>query len=424
MPLNRTRPVVADTVPPPWPATRPAPARVVALEALRGWAAVVVVVHHFLLAFQPRLHGMLTGPVERFSLAGTPLFVLANGSAMVVIFFVLSGYVLALKGHSATPALGSAAAAARRWFRLTPLILAGTLLSWLLFHAHAYRFEAAAAISGSEWLRVFAFPGWPQDGQPGFAEAALQGVGAALFFGGATLNTNLWTMWYEYWGSLLVLGFAALFGTRTRTLVPPLCVAAAWLLRDQPLFVAFLIGMLAAFLRIGRWRPGRAATAPALLLGIYLCGYCFPVGLYAWVGRIPVPEPGRGILVLECGAALLLLVFATDNMVSRRFQGRLSRLVGRLSFPLYVVHTLAIGSAGSAAYAACGGSAAGLGLAALAVAAVGVTMAAALAWLDERWLGLLAAGEIALRAGLRTGPRRTHPTAAGLGGAALARGDP
>jgi peptidoglycan/LPS O-acetylase OafA/YrhL len=66
------------------------PKKLIELEALRGLAAVVVLFHHFMLGFTPRLHGMLY-PEQPYSLFGTPAFAFVNGSAAVIVFFVLSG---------------------------------------------------------------------------------------------------------------------------------------------------------------------------------------------------------------------------------------------------------------------------------------------------------------------------------------------
>jgi peptidoglycan/LPS O-acetylase OafA/YrhL len=63
---------------------------------VRGIAAGVVLVHHFLLEFLPHLHGR-NFPDDPIALVRTPLFALINGSAAVAVFFVLSGFVLTVR---------------------------------------------------------------------------------------------------------------------------------------------------------------------------------------------------------------------------------------------------------------------------------------------------------------------------------------
>src|SRR4051794_22028684 len=76
--------------------------RITALDSVRGIAAFLVVMNHCYLTFWP------AGP----TLAG----VLIGGRASVIVFFVLSGYVLARSlTHNAEPA---SVFIARRFFRI------------------------------------------------------------------------------------------------------------------------------------------------------------------------------------------------------------------------------------------------------------------------------------------------------------------
>jgi peptidoglycan/LPS O-acetylase OafA/YrhL len=86
----------------------------VELEALRGLAAIVVLIHHFMLGFTPRFHGYLY-PDQPFSLMGTPAFALINGSGAVAIFFVLSGFVLSGGLFKSRSLRGALISAVKRW---------------------------------------------------------------------------------------------------------------------------------------------------------------------------------------------------------------------------------------------------------------------------------------------------------------------
>lgn len=71
------------------------------LEGLRGVAAVVVALYHFLLAFYAiAFFGPAAGSVQnmRFedNLYGNPIMVFLSGTFAVGIFFVLSGFVLSI----------------------------------------------------------------------------------------------------------------------------------------------------------------------------------------------------------------------------------------------------------------------------------------------------------------------------------------
>lgn len=89
-------------------------ARIAELDGVRGVAALVVVIHHILLASSPILAAEYAGgPAKHWSslwwLVDTPLHLFWAGPEAVVVFFVLSGFVLAL------PAVRHG----RRWFRIS-----------------------------------------------------------------------------------------------------------------------------------------------------------------------------------------------------------------------------------------------------------------------------------------------------------------
>lgn len=60
------------------------------LECARGVASVIVVFHHFTLAFLPKN----TLPIWQHGIKYTPLYFFINGDGAVNFFFVLSGFVL------------------------------------------------------------------------------------------------------------------------------------------------------------------------------------------------------------------------------------------------------------------------------------------------------------------------------------------
>ena len=66
------------------------------LDSLRGLAALVVFISHYLfvLPIGEKIHGSL--------LMYTPIRVLSNGHTSVILFFVLSGFVLSLPFYKNT----------------------------------------------------------------------------------------------------------------------------------------------------------------------------------------------------------------------------------------------------------------------------------------------------------------------------------
>ena len=112
----------------------PAKNRFAYLDGLRGWAALLVVFHHGIIAIDFALY---TGqPSESRGrgdlwLSGTPFVPLAaSGNLAVCIFFALSGFVLTHAYINSRQYWLSLVA--RRYLRLGLPMLAGCLFAWML----------------------------------------------------------------------------------------------------------------------------------------------------------------------------------------------------------------------------------------------------------------------------------------------------
>ena len=113
------------------------------LDGLRGWAAVSVVLYHGMLNYDPALVTKVMDPpsyllhpsqlIEKFSLT------LFNGEAAVIIFFVLSGFVLqkSLQKHPRLVRQQAVNFTLRRIFRLMPAVIASVVAVFLLKYSLA-----------------------------------------------------------------------------------------------------------------------------------------------------------------------------------------------------------------------------------------------------------------------------------------------
>lgn len=365
--------------------------KIIPLEALRGVAALVVVVHHFFLGFLPYYHGILPGTLSDQALVGTPAFVLINGTGAVILFFVLSGYVLSLKGrrHNAVSAILDTAL--KRWLRLMPLVLSSVMLSWAIFQLGLYHHEAAGRLSGSDWLSKFAYSSvvTPED-VPSFFAAFAQGFYRTFFFGESSLNTSLWTMWMEFEASYIVLSLALLIRSRIAwSLLGLVPMVAWWLFFNNTWLFPFVVGMALAAFPLAEIKTSRILALTFLFIGLYLCGYFFPINYYSWALYIPLPDIQRQLLLLSTGAAFLVFVFGTRNILTEMSQGFLARLVGKISFPLYLVHVLVICSVCSWVYATLDAGILRITLTALILPPMLVLPVWMMSRFDSWWLSLL-----------------------------------
>lgn len=302
--------------------TRPAgqaSGRFVALDGLRGFAALLVAL----------MHGEAVLGVRA----------LDHAYLMVDLFFQMSGFVLAA-GYGDRLAQGERG----RWFaqvravRLYPLALAGLLLGLGVNAVLALRGSAAA------------------QGQPAlmFALAAvfLPWLGGGLV---VPLNGPVWSLQIEFWTNA-IYGFVARWLTdrRLAVIVGLSALALAFVARangmvdggfanNDPTRNAGPWGFLVGWARIGlsfplgillhrlwrrRERPlpispiSALIFVPLVLIGVSLCP--------------PLPWPALDLAIVCLVFPGLLLLAAGANLSGA--VGRVSGVLGRMSYGLYTIH--------------------------------------------------------------------------------------
>ncbi|MBX6745792.1 MAG: acyltransferase, partial [Acetobacteraceae bacterium] len=163
------------------------------LDALRGFAAAMVVLCHVILFAPPG------GPAFGWLLHFTPLYLLFSGRAPVVFFFVLSGYVLTLS-LMRPGAPGPVGFALRRACRLLLPVTGAVLLS-----AALRRISFAGPLPEYSWY-VQQIMWMPAPGAGDLLRQSLL-IGAEGQFG---LDPALWSLVHE-WRISLVLPAVLLF---------------------------------------------------------------------------------------------------------------------------------------------------------------------------------------------------------------------
>lgn len=307
------------------------------LDALRGAAALVVCVHHTLLTvpafanayFRPDPDS--TSGVVRWMLY-SPIHLLWEGTGAVLLFFVLSGFVLtrSMLEPQRDRTLGERWVPyyAKRLLRLYLPVWCAVGYAWLL----------AALIenphTGSAWLAY-------RHAHGGDLASVVQDVG--LLGNPGALISPLWSLRWEVLFSLLLPLFV--LAVRWRPLAIPLLVASFWAIDAEPHFgiramsylPMFLIGaVVAANLDVVRKIGDVIERAPFASLS-----WCLLVG----VAALPVYSrwvPGyapRHWMALTTAASVVLVVAALESSLAHRILTRPWLLwLGAVSFSLYLLH--------------------------------------------------------------------------------------
>ncbi|WP_249010198.1 acyltransferase [Conexibacter sp. DBS9H8] len=331
--------------------------RVSSLDGLRGWAALFVVFNHVfnsaLTWYNPP--GIIKWPLWswRWWIVQTPLHLIWAGPEMVIVFFVLSGYVLTLPG----------VVRGTDWFRLSyyPRRLVRLYLpAWaaIAFAAVLHAFPARVPQPGASiWLNSFAVPATVPNA---VRTAVLVGPTASL----TAFTTVLWSMRWEVIFSLLLPVFiGAALATRRQPLLAVLAGALCLYLTCQSIDTGdfgancvrflpiFLLGSLMAVHLSPRRSaadpgPVRTGAPPARRRAVSLLSTLVPIALCVGlltIGYWTVNEDlGSTTGWLEAGtiagACLAVWLSLENRLMVALLQTRVSQWLGRRSYSLYLIH--------------------------------------------------------------------------------------
>jgi peptidoglycan/LPS O-acetylase OafA/YrhL len=320
------------------------------LDSLRGVAAVIVVISHFFTVFYPYTVFGAQGTYAQKAFWEDLFFYPPFGMAIagyfaVSIFFILSGYVLsyAFLGEKGVK-VNIVAATVKRPFRLGGLVLASVIAGASLWCGRFFFNGTVATITGAApWFSSF----W--NGEFSLHDF-IRNAFCSLFSSGITYNPPLWTIKLELYGSFLVFGFLFFFGSlRYR-----LCILTVLLVVfHRSLYQGFVFGILLADLHKNYAgtlpsRIGRYAVLPALLLAVYFSSYPFDVSGAFRAGTIYAALPklnnvlGGGYSML--GALLTFILVDMLPQAQEHLRSRLFLFLGKISYGLYAIHFLVIGS--------------------------------------------------------------------------------
>lgn len=299
--------------------------RYTALDGLRGLAAFVVLMHHCFLV-SPLVRSAVqtagVGQVEPWVwwATFTPLHLFWVGGEAVFVFFILSGFVLALPFiGNATPNWGA------YWPKRLIRIYLPVWASLIFALGATWAFPRIAAPELSPWVNEH-------------AEAPDVLRDALLLLGTGNLNSPLWSLQWEMFFSLLL----------------PLYVVAALRCRR-----GWLVGLAGLVILIGAAQQLRMITLvclPIFGIGVLMAlrldtlqKWAVKMGRWEWMGlvllsivllcsRWMLPQSLVGVATVTTGGALLLFAFIGCRAAINLGNNSLVHWLGTRSFSLYLVH--------------------------------------------------------------------------------------
>lgn len=309
------------------------------LDGLRGVAAILVLFYHIFegFAFAEGVDGAGDGIIRTLN----------HGHIAVDFFFILSGFVISYAYDDRWGKMSLGGFFKRRLIRLHPMLVMGAVVGTITFLV-AGREQWSGETTPVGWvmtamlLTMFMIPAVPG------AHYEVRGNGEMF-----PLNGPGWSLFFEYIGNILYALFIRRLPTRMLALLAVLLgvvhcwffvgdvsgydmVGVGWAIDDHNfwgglvrMMFPFTVGMLLA----RTFRPRKVKGA------FWICSIAL-VAIFA----MPYIKPGHGISLnslyeVVCIALIfpLLVWLGACGSASGR-TGKLNRLLGDLSYPLYIVH--------------------------------------------------------------------------------------
>jgi peptidoglycan/LPS O-acetylase OafA/YrhL len=287
------------------------------LDGLRGWGALMVFLYHLIIQLLSN-----TAP----SYKSKYLAFLLDGEFAVFIFFVLSGFVLSIKFIISPGKYSLTQAVIARYFRLMLPIIITSFFAYMLMLAHAmYNVPAAVPANAPQWLGVYF------NFEPTLAYFLKFNL-YYVFFNfnpGANFNPVLWTIAYEFTGSMLVYLMIGFFRTeKNKSYLVPVAFIILFNLFNNPIIACFTVGYLLAELYVAysqrlENKAWVSWLATALFALPVICSTFFRTGHHFYLALL---------------ASVLVLAVSFSKPLKHFFSNTVSRFLGRVSFPLYLIH--------------------------------------------------------------------------------------
>ncbi|CAN5159153.1 acyltransferase [soil metagenome] len=300
--------------------------RLECIDGIRGWAALMVVFSHLWGQFAKHVVPLYDHPVLR---------AISDGHLAVLIFFVLSGVALSLRFVRKPQPVSIVGLVAARYVRLVVPILGTTLIVYLLIFFGVAGSSEAARLANSE-----IFAGARHGMQTTMGNVLSFSFYSVLFdyIPRNTFNWSLWTMPIEFVGSLFIFALLFLFSKLPRLgqfhrMMIVCMLTIGLLIISKQLAACFTAGYVLA--ELVHSPEGLRKLMP--LVSILFMAASFV--LRAVAGK----HDDGSYALLAIGGVMAVLFWPAAK---RFFSNGLSRWLGRVSFPLYLIHVPVIGALG------------------------------------------------------------------------------
>src|ERR1043166_3444709 len=295
--------------------------RYASLDGIRGMALCIVFIGHFLGSL-----GLVVTSHFYYQLFASPVHFLWNDTEAVLMFFILSGFVMHLPFTAPGREINFISFWGRRFFRLYPVFLLHLVPCLLLY---LYCFEPEGILKFSKDLQLML-------GQSDWQEVLRDLIPVRPGLYGSPMNGPLWTLFVEFKISLL-FPLIILLANKLKKEHFALLIAAIWIAvaifkpETGQYLPMFLMGAFGAQHRewLGKFVPRQRIIQIFVLLAL--------LSIFELRYMIQGPEYLFHSISTLAGLALIILAFKGDA-VRAIFSNRFLVLCGVMTYPLYLFH--------------------------------------------------------------------------------------
>ncbi|MCM1235836.1 MAG: acyltransferase [Ruminococcus flavefaciens] len=288
--------------------------KITCIEGLRtiGWMGVFLC--HFKGAMFPGVHWWTDA---------TPLRFIYSGNAYVRLLFVISGFVIAYKYFTKEKYENALGDIVKRYFRFMPPILVAELMVYFLMNVGALRNVDAATLTGSyDFLAIF------NQFEPSLFRCLGEALFATYFTGASGYIGPLWTMVYEYLGSILIIAAMSLMKKKVWRWVFYIVFLGAF----SGYYNYFVLGMLICDLFVN-------SDIADILRCHKLIHLALTGGGYVALSMINLSDVDKySRIVFGLGIALFLLGILSSHFMEKLLGNSIMIKGGEIAYCAYIIH--------------------------------------------------------------------------------------
>lgn len=307
-------------------------------DGLRGLAALIVVIAHFIQLFYPALFSLdaqLVHNMVELEISKTPFNILYNGNLSVCIFFVLSGFVLSYRFFETKQSKVIISSAIRRYFRLALPVSVSVLFVYILLLFDSFYLKNILEYTFTQLNTDYS------KFSTNFFVMSKIALFDTLFNWDSSYNPVLWTITYELFGSFLVFSFLALFGDIQRRYVVYILLIVLF---SRTYFLGFIFGILLSDVFVHQRSVFQnlhvLVKYVLLFVGLFLGSYPYintSNTIYSFL-YIPALEADNLIVYHIVGAFLIMITVLCSSTLQSILSSSFFLFLGRISFSLYLIH--------------------------------------------------------------------------------------